>query len=198
MPKIGSSTNPWFWTTLTLLHERPMHPYEIQQLTRQRHKDLFADHKPGSLYGVIDRLVADQSIEPVSTERTGRRPERTVYRITATGRTQLTEWLDSELGTFEVKDLPRFAFAVEKLAHVDPERAVSLLSCRSAKIAAHIAELTQAIAAMQAAEVPDVSRVEVDYAIAVRTAELDWLRQLITNIEQSRLIWTVARQETSQ
>ncbi len=40
----------------------------------------------GSLYTVVDNLAKHGLIEAVEARREGRRPERTVYRLTDTGR----------------------------------------------------------------------------------------------------------------
>ena len=48
--------NLWALTILCLLRQRPMHPYEIQRLIREYHKDAFLDLKRGSLYHAIGQL----------------------------------------------------------------------------------------------------------------------------------------------
>ena len=47
----------------------------------------------GSLYGVVETLLKRGLIEEQEVVREGRRPERTVYRITDDGRTEVDEWL---------------------------------------------------------------------------------------------------------
>ena len=70
-----------------------MHPYEMQRLIRQRKKDDFLELKRGSLYNNIERLKLAGLIEPVETTREGRRPERTIYRLTREGQRELITWL---------------------------------------------------------------------------------------------------------
>src|SRR5438067_7376141 len=89
----SSSRNLWSLTVLCLLRVRPMHPYEMQRLIREWKKDDFLDLKRGSLYHAIERLRAAGLIEVVETSREGRRPERTVYRITAGGEQEMLAWL---------------------------------------------------------------------------------------------------------
>ena len=79
-------------TTLGLLSEQPCHPYEIQRLLRERHKS-YAVGKTRTLYRAIEELEAAGYIEPLETSREGRRPERTVYRITPEGSEELENWL---------------------------------------------------------------------------------------------------------
>src|SRR3954447_22308732 len=89
----SSSRNLWSLTVLCLLRVRPMHPYEMQRLIREWHKDEFLDLKRGSLYHAIDRLRDEGLIPVVETSREGRRPARTVYRLTGEGETAIQEWL---------------------------------------------------------------------------------------------------------
>src|SRR5437016_1094606 len=88
-----SHRNLWALTVLCLLRERAMHPYEMQRLIRQRKNDNFLDLKRGSLYHAIGRLERVNLIEPVATTREGRRPERTVYRLTEDGAAETLAWL---------------------------------------------------------------------------------------------------------
>ena len=46
----------WDVAVLAFLHEAPMHPYQMQQLLRLRHKDEILALKRGSLYHAIARL----------------------------------------------------------------------------------------------------------------------------------------------
>src|SRR5690242_9694561 len=89
----SGSRNLWSLTVLSLLRVRPMHPYEMQRLIREWHKDEFLDLRRGSLYHAIEGLQRAGLIVAVQTTREGRRPERTVYRLTVRGEKELYEWL---------------------------------------------------------------------------------------------------------
>src|SRR5262245_37108578 len=89
--------NLWSLTVLCLLRLRPMHPYEMRRLIREWHKDDFLDLKRGSLYHAVDRLRKAGLIDPVETRREGKRPERTVYRLTEAGAREGTAWLRAML-----------------------------------------------------------------------------------------------------
>ena len=85
----SNARNLWALTLLSLLRERPMHPYEMQRLIRQRRKDEFLDLKRGSLYHAIGGIQREGLIVPTEISRQGKRPERTVYRLTETGASTL-------------------------------------------------------------------------------------------------------------
>lgn len=80
-------------SVLNLLNERPMHPYEMRVLIRQRRHDRAFRIRESSIYDTVGRLADRGFIEPVEVNREGRRPERTVYAITEAGRDELLAWL---------------------------------------------------------------------------------------------------------
>src|ERR1700710_1388772 len=84
---------------LELLHEKPMHPYEMAQLMRERHVDTRVKVKAGSLYHTGERLLDNGFVEIVDTQRDGGRPERTVYGMTEAGRDAFVARAQGMLGT---------------------------------------------------------------------------------------------------
>ena len=78
----------WELTVLCTLREGAMHPYEIQRLLRERHKDELLVLKRGSLYHAINRLLLAGLIETVSTGRRG----RSARRIESQTKASATSW----------------------------------------------------------------------------------------------------------
>jgi DNA-binding PadR family transcriptional regulator len=78
--------SPLALSILELLDERPMHPYELASTMRERHHDEFIRLNFGSLYHTVDSLERSGWIESVEREKEGRRPERTIYRLTDAGK----------------------------------------------------------------------------------------------------------------
>ena len=70
-----------------------MHPYEILQILKARHKDDVLVLRRGSLYHAIRRLEQDGFILALETTREGRRPERTTYQLTPDAPAALIQWL---------------------------------------------------------------------------------------------------------
>src|SRR5262249_7502199 len=71
---------------LLLLGESPMHPYQMHRMLRERRKEDVLDVRPAAIYRLVERLDGAGLIEPLGTSREGKRPERTVYRLTDGGR----------------------------------------------------------------------------------------------------------------
>src|SRR5258708_8125802 len=78
---------------LSLLTERPMHPYEISAVMRQRGHASIVKLNFGALYSVIETLRSLALIVPVETRRAGRHPERTIYATNQPGRAKFLDYM---------------------------------------------------------------------------------------------------------
>src|SRR5215472_7839167 len=125
--------NLWSLTVLVFLRLRPMHPYELQSIIRLTHKDDFLRLNPGSLYNSIDRLVEAGLIEVAETTRSGRRPERTVYRVTSAGEDEALKWLRELLET-PAADSTWFYAALSFLPALKPEEVAEQFTKRLAHL----------------------------------------------------------------
>ncbi len=170
---------------LAVVQERPAHPYEIAGVLRARGKDHDMPIKWGSLYTVVGNLEKHGLIEAAGSERSGGRPERTVYRITAAGREELADWVRELLGTPE-REQPRFEAGLSVLGVLPPAEAVALLRQRRGLLATEVEAARRALAATSKG-VPRVFLVEDEYDLAVRTAELDWLDGLLVELTDGTL-----------
>lgn len=179
---------------LELLHERPMHPYEIQQTIRDRYIDHVVKVRAGSLYHTVERLHRAELIEPIETARAGRRPERTVYAITETGRDEFRAGLQ-ELIREPRQEFPAFAAALEMLHTVDAGEAVEMLARRCVRLEAAIAGYAEVLAGVTKRGIPRAGLIEVEYAQAMRQAEVAWTRGLIDDIQSGALSWDAEKPE---
>src|SRR5579863_4818609 len=100
-------SNPLALAVMACLTEHPMHPYEMATTLRERGKDQSIKLNYGSLYTVVEALQQHGLIAARETERAGKRPERTVYRLTDAGRMELLDWV-SELLSTPVKEYTSF------------------------------------------------------------------------------------------
>ena len=173
---------------LNLLQERSMHPYEMQLLMRERGHDQVIKLKGGSLYSTMERLVKAGFIEIEETSREGRRPERTTYAITDSGRDELSLWMRELVSTPE-PDYPMFGAALAFLAAIPQSEAIGLLGARAFRLAASLAASESIMTSMAEMKLPRIFAIELEYAIAMRRAELAWVRATIDDIERGRLSW---------
>jgi DNA-binding PadR family transcriptional regulator len=179
--------NLWALTVLCLLRERPMHPYEMQRLIRQRHNDQFLDLKRGSLYHAIERLQKAGFIEAIETSREGKRPERTIYRLTETGEREVLDWL-RELLAKPVCEPSQFVAALSFLQHLTAEEALDQLEMRVHRLEVGLVAI-DAVLARLTSQIGRACLVEAEYMRAMRQAERDWVRSLIDDLRAGRLTW---------
>jgi DNA-binding PadR family transcriptional regulator len=172
-------------TVLASLMERPMHPYELASILRHRGKDEDLKINWGSLYTVVANLDKHGFIEATGTDRQGRRPERTVYRLTDAGRAELTDWLRELLSTPE-REYPRFRTALSVGGVLGPDEVRGLLETRLRALDAQVAAEQERLAA-HSREIPRVFLVEAEYYLAIRKAEADWVRSLLAEMADGTL-----------
>ncbi|MGB7175780.1 MAG: PadR family transcriptional regulator [Xanthobacteraceae bacterium] len=167
---------------LALLFERAMHPYEMGVILRRRHKEESIKLRYGSLYTVIDLLLRRGFISARETERDGKRPERTVYEITAAGRDELHAWM-TDLIAEPIKEYPQFEAALCLLPVLPPDEALALLRQRLARIAAKAAELESHFGLPELQHIPPLFLIENEYRLALLKAEQGFLADIIKRIE---------------
>ena len=175
-------SNPLALAVLALLFERPMHPYEMGVILKQRHKEESIKLRYGSLYTVIELLLRRAFIAARETARDGRRPERTVYEITDAGRDELRAWM-ADLIAEPVKEYPQFEAALCLLPALPPDEALVLLRERAERIAQNAAALTRHVEAIGEQDFPPLFLVETQYRLALMRAEQQFVGELIRRIE---------------
>jgi DNA-binding PadR family transcriptional regulator len=185
MPRRQRS-NPLALAVLACLSERPMHPYEMAATMRSRGQDQSIRLNYGSLYGVVDALVGRGLVEEHEVEREGRRPERTVYRITDAGRDEVANWLAELLGT-SAKEFLRFEAGLSLMGVLRPERVVELLRARVEALEDDQLRLEALLRAVTANGVPRMFLVEMDYEHALLSADLAFTKALADDIESGKL-----------
>jgi len=166
-----------------------MHPYEMASTLRERHKDSAFKVNSGSLYDTVEALARENWIEPVETQRDGRRPERTVYAFTSLGQDEFLGWIDELIRT-PVPEYPKFIAAVSYLGALGPDRAADALAQRAGRLERRIEEKTAALAAtVGAGRVPRLFMIEVECALHAWEAELAWTRRTVAEIRDGTLTW---------
>ncbi|MGW6279114.1 PadR family transcriptional regulator [Kribbella sp. NPDC055071] len=175
-------------SVLALLHERPMHAYEMYQLLTQRKEDRIVKTRPGSLYHTVERLAGQEYVRATGTERAGNRPERTTYEITPAGAEALRRRVETGVETY-VYEYPLFPVVLSELHNLELDDALLRLNRRVADIGLWIDDIDETLAAVRAREVPEAYWMTIDYLRCQLIAERDWLTTTIDRIESKDLPW---------
>jgi DNA-binding PadR family transcriptional regulator len=173
---------------LELLAEGPKHPYEMRQHMHQRGTDRAIPTKAASVYDTVERLTQAGFIEPVLVNREGRRPERTIYRLTAAGGDELESWL-RQLIEEPSREYPRFGAALMFLGALRrKEEAINALERRAEAFEEEIENVDSMLRGLPPF-LPRLFAIEDEYTQAMRRAELEWLRRIVAELEEGTLEW---------
>ena len=177
---------------LALLDAHEMHPYEMASTMRDRHYDEFVRLNFGSLYHTVDALERDGWIAPVEREKEGRRPERTIYRLTDSGR-KLLHQVIGEIVSQPRREYPQFAAGLMHLHHLSAAAASEQLKERLDALGMKVQKLTRIMDGLREEGVSRLALIELEHKIAMLEAERGWVRKVEKEISDGRLEWKVGR-----
>jgi DNA-binding PadR family transcriptional regulator len=186
--EVSLDVSPLALSILELLSERPMHPYELAATMRSRHHDEFIRLNFGSLYHTVDSLERYGWILPAEKEKEGNRPERTVYRLTDSGRKVLLQ-LVSEIVALPRREYLHFSAGLMFMHHLDAETAAQLLEKRAQALQEVITKLSHILDELLASGHRRLSLIELEHKIAMIEAERGWVRKIAKEITDGKLEW---------
>ena len=174
--------NPLALAALVTLFDEDRHPYDIAQTLKCRRHDQSMRLNFGSLYSVMKTLERNEYVEAVEVEREGRRPERTVYRITDDGVFEAQDWL-ADLVARPVKEYVGFEAALSLIGAMNPDDVIRLFRQRIGALKGDIAKLAAGrAAAAEAFNLPRLFLVEDEYVQALKQAELVFVENLLAEL----------------
>ena len=172
---------------LELLNERPMHPYELAATMRSRHYDEFVRLNFGSLYHTVEVLERDGWIVPAEREKEGRRPERTIYRLTDSGRDVLLKAV-ADIVSQPRREYQHFSAGLMFMHHLSAKTAAQLLEQRAERLHAVVTKLSHLLDELLTTH-SRLALIELEHKIALIEAERDWVRNVAKEITNGRLEW---------
>lgn len=181
-------------SVLSLLGQRPMHPYEMYSVMLERHEDALVKVRPGSLYHAVERLERDGLVKSLGTDRPTGRPERTVYEVTPEGNDAMLDWVRSALGEWQ-PEYPQFPLALALANNLPADAVVGLLEEYLRSLDGEVAEMQQAVAEVKRRDLPEAYWLENDYLLAVRLAERAWIAATIERLTTGDLPWHKKQQQ---
>jgi DNA-binding PadR family transcriptional regulator len=179
-------SNPLALAVLSCLNERPMHPYEISTTLRTRGKEQSIKVNYGSLYAVVESLRKHGLISERETTREGRRPERTVYEITAAGAAEHDDWL-AELLSTPVREFTSLEAGLSLMAGLEPDEVARLLGERVERLRMELRTLESTHAVAMESGVPELFLVEGFFRQHMLEAELGFVSGLAEQIRTRAL-----------
>ncbi|MFC9691823.1 PadR family transcriptional regulator [Kribbella sp. NPDC056951] len=158
----------------------PMHGHKIRTAAQVDRVDLWADVKPGSLYGALRRMADEGVLEVVRTEQEGNLPARTVYGITRKGRAELSTLLRATLADTTLRPDPMQLVLLHRRAISDEE----LLAAIRARRESYDAQLEYWENLRTEAEphLTGLEPVAFDHTLLRLRAEVEWHDRLLAAV----------------
>jgi DNA-binding PadR family transcriptional regulator len=166
---------------LGVLHRGDFHPYEIKRRLEAAMVECYVDVDVGTLYYAVRQLEKDKLIEAVAEERVARGGVRTIYRITAKGRTEFRDGLHRQFDSQGPVSQTLYA-ALLFLHLANPELVKDALCRRIARLDDVIAKLGP-IRKQLAAVLSTGSEHLLDHLDRQRRLDRAWLKSLLADIE---------------
>ena len=186
----ADTLSPLALSILELLDERPMHPYEMSSTMRIRHQDEFIRLNFGTLYHTVDVLERNGWIVSGEREKEGRRPERTIYKLTDAGSQVLSRTL-GELLRKPMREYPHFVAGLMFMHHLGATEAAGHLNERASLLDAQVTKFEHVLDELHKQGLSRLALIEMEHKIAMLDAERKWVRHLSLEITDGTLEWKV-------
>ncbi|WP_231384286.1 PadR family transcriptional regulator [Cellulomonas sp. URHD0024] len=173
---------------LALLHEEPMHPYQVHHTLVERGDTRLVRVNAGAVYHGIERLEKEGLVEAAAVERSGNRPERTIYRITDAGRSAFAARLTSFLGD-DHPSYPLFPVGLAEAHELASDGVVAELTRRHHRETARMDALRQAHGRLRTLGLPRRYLLDVEHDLAILAAEVAWLDRTLQELRADELEW---------
>ncbi|MFE0046958.1 PadR family transcriptional regulator [Streptomyces albireticuli] len=180
--------NPIVLAVLGLLLEQNSHPHQMLSELRQRSDSHAAVITRGTLYNTVAALAEAGWVASQGQERSGNRPERTVYALTRAGHDELVRRLDAQIRDPR-REFSRFLGAVTYLGALGPAGAEEALVERARRLRQRTAADEERLADALAAGVPRLHVIEAEYALSLARAEAAWIDSAVGDIRAGSLTW---------
>jgi DNA-binding PadR family transcriptional regulator len=166
---------------LGLLRERPLHGYELKHIIEEHMGD-WTNIAFGSIYFALGKLADEGYIEKIATEQEGKRPSRSIYQITESGRQEFLLLLRGVLGEVE-RHYHTIDVGLAFMDALPKEEVEGYLRGRVAQLEAILQHVeSHRVEQVARDEVPSSADAVFDHNLVHFQAELDWTRDLVDKV----------------
>ena len=160
---------------LGFLDREVSHPYGVVSALRGVAAERWANLNPSAVYYTFERLEEDGLVRAVEVNRERRRPERTVYEITAAGRARMLELLQERF----VEQLPIHPPIYPALLYADRLPSETLMEALAERIGmiSAVNEMLEGTLDRYQGRFGEPLRELLRHALALNRAEIEWCRR---------------------
>jgi DNA-binding PadR family transcriptional regulator len=168
---------------LGLLHDRPMHGYELyRQIQAEGIDTWFHVSAPGVYYSL--RKLRDQGLVAESQQRGGRSSRKSIYRLTDRGRSAFFEAMEAQLANKEETYLD-YDLAIYLLNRLPLQRAIPRLEQRQTFLDHQAQEVEASLAAEQDNGSSPLKLAILDHKRRYLEMEQNWLTDVIRSVREN-------------
>jgi DNA-binding PadR family transcriptional regulator len=167
---------------LGLLRERPLYGYEIKQIIEEHMND-WTSIAFGSIYFALDKLASEKFVEKVDVEQDSKRPSRSVYQITESGRAEFLRLLRENW-----KQVERQYFSIDIclffLETLPREEVKTYLKTRQTALQTALGYIqSHRDEQLALPEVPRLATAIFEHTLVHTQAELNWVTDFLQKLE---------------
>ncbi|SFD83823.1 Transcriptional regulator PadR-like family protein [Paenibacillus catalpae] len=184
---------------LGLLMERDRHPYDIRQTIKQRNWNECFRLRDGSLYYAVDQLRDHGQIEAAEIVAVPgeNRPDKTIYRITESGKAAFDKLLYEQLSQVSYPQHPVF-LTLPFIRYGNQEQVEPLLLKQLSACEERIKRM-EAVLSFKGDYIPNGSKMMIEGIMKFGETEKEWLLELLEETRSGRLLqepsWTLEELE---
>ncbi len=165
-----------------LLLDRPIHGYELYQTIQSEGIDGWFSISAAGVYYSL-RKLHEHGLVVESRQRRGGSASKSIYRLTASGRSAFMEAMEAELASQEEPSL-NYDLAIYLLNRVPVGRALPPLERREAFLAQRAETVRAEIAEKEAREDSPLKLVILDHKLRFLEMEKEWLAGVTAGVRQ--------------
>lgn len=166
---------------LGILSQKPLHGYEIKHIISEHMGD-WTDIKFGSIYFALSKLAEAGDVAVVEENRSGKRPAKTVYRITPKGESEFIRLL-KQLWNEVRQTIYPFDIAIFFMNYLTQDEVVKYLKKRIEAIEEKLIFLNEHKKEHQKnAHIPPQAIAIINHSLLHLEAELKWVQQLAKDL----------------
>jgi DNA-binding PadR family transcriptional regulator len=170
---------------LGVLHRGNFHPYEIKRRLENAMVECYTDVEVGTLYYAIRQMEKEGLISAVSQQRVARGGMRTIYKITAKGKTEFLGLLHRQFE--EEGPVSQTLYGALLFLHIsDPAIVQDLIRARIARLDEQIAKLGPIRKELQPVLSTGGEHL-LRHLDQQRRLDRDWLKGLLADVKAGRV-----------
>jgi DNA-binding PadR family transcriptional regulator len=169
-----------------LQFKAPAHGYEIRRELESWRAEQWAHIAYGSIYFALSKMAEEGLVEAVSTDQIGKRPARTLYTITETGKQEFDRLLRDYW--WDPKPLiDPFQVALTFMNSIPREELLLALHARADRIRAFLKMVEMRSMRVFAIEKPRYIQENFRLAVMHEEVELRWIEEMIGKVERGEM-----------